>query len=275
MRMLWLFVAMVAALPAHAAAERIVTLAPHLAELVCAAGGCGRLVGVARYTDYPAAAARVPQVSDAVTVNLEQVLALRPDLVLAWDGGTAPDTVTRLRELGLRVEWVRIRALPEVADALWHLGGLMQTPAAAASAVNQYYRQLDRLRNRYVQAAPIRVMYQIEHSPIYTLSALSPINQAIQLCGGQNVFAELPQISTAVSQEAVLAVDPEVVVFARQDNEAAIRAQWARWPQAKAQKRSNLYAIDADLLARQSPRLLDGVEQLCKALDQARAKLGN
>ena len=278
MRALLLLAALLAAQPALAAqtgqiaVQRIVTLAPHLAELVCAAGGCERLVGVARYTDYPAAAARVPQVSDAVSVNLEQVLALRPDLILAWDGGTAPDIIARLRGLGLRVELVRIRGLPEVADALWELGTLLQTRAAAAAAVNRYYRQLDDLRNRYVRAVPLRVMYQIEHSPIYTLSALSPINQAIELCGGQNVFAGLPQISAAVSQEAVLAADPEVVVFAQQDNEAAIRAQWARWPQASAQKRGNLYAINADLLARQAPRLLDGVEQLCAALDAARAK---
>ena len=273
--MRWLLLlACLAAAPAQAAAQRIVTLAPHLAELVCAAGGCDRLVGVARYTDYPEAAAKVQQVGDAVAVNLEQVLALKPDLVLVWDGGTAPDTIRRLRGLGLNVEGIKVQKLTEVADALWRLGDLMQTRRAAATAVNRYYQQLDLLRNRHRNSAAVRVFYQIERSPMYTISARSPISEVIELCGGRNVFADLPQIAGAVSSEAVLAANPDAVVFARQDGDAAIRAQWARWPDTRAQKLGNLYAIDGDLVARQSPRLLDGAQQLCEALEAARVKLG-
>lgn len=251
---------------------RIVTLAPHLAELVCASGGCERLVGVSRYTDYPARAAALPQIGDAATVNLEQVLALKPDLVLAWDGGTPPDNIARLRALGLRVELVRVRSLKEIADALWQIGGWMNTRVAAGIAVNLYYGHLDNLRKRYWQALPLRVMYQIEHNPIFTVSSLSPIDEAIRTCGGRNVFENLPRVAPVVSLEAVLAADPEVVVFAQQDNGVAIRELWARWPQATAQKNGNLYAVDADLLARQSPRLLDGIELLCKVFDLVRAK---
>lgn len=254
------------------AATRIVTLAPHLAELVCAAGGCEKLVGVSRYTDYPARAAALPQVGDAATVNLEQVLALQPDLVLAWDGGTPPDNIARLRALGLRVETVRVRSLKEIADALWQIGGWMNTRVAAGISVNLYYGHLDKLRRRYWQALPLRVMYQIEHNPIFTVSSLSPIDEAIRTCGGRNVFENLPRVAPVVSLEAVLAADPEVVVFAQQDNGVAIRELWARWPQATAQKNGNLYAVDADMLARQSPRLLDGIEQLCKVFDLVRAK---
>lgn len=254
------------------AAERIVTLAPHLAELVCAAGGCERLVGVVKHTDFPERAARTAQVGDALNINLEQTLALSPDLLLAWDGGTAVDTVQRLRGLGLRVEKVRVRSLAGVAEALTYVGGLMHTQTAAALAAQQYAQALGRLRQRYARARKLSVMYQVEHAPIYTIGAQSPIDEAIRLCGGENVFARLPQIAAAVSLESVLAADPEVVVFAQQDNQRAIRELWARWPQARAQKSGNLYAMDANLLARQSPRLLDGVEQLCQALDAARAK---
>lgn len=271
MRVVLMLAALLASGLSHAA-ERVVTLAPHLAELVCAAGGCNKLVGVANYTDFPAQAAQLPRIGDAITVNLEQVIALQPDLILAWDGGTPQGTVERLRKLGLRVETVRIRALDEVADALLSVGAYMQTPAAAALAVAAYQQRLQSMRRQYQQTTPLRVMYQIERDPIYTISALSPIDEAIRLCGGSNVFAKLPQIAGTVSLEAVLAADPQVVIFAQQDNERAIRELWARWPQAQAQKSGNIYAVDANLLARQSPRLLDGVEQLCRVLETARGK---
>ena len=272
MRFALLALALLCSSGAQAAAERIVTLAPHLAELVCASGGCAKLVGVVRYTEYPDSAAQLPKVGDAASVNLEALLALKPDLVLAWDGGTPVDLIIRLRQLGLRVETVRIRTLREVGDAMWHIGGLMQTQTSAALSVKLYHHRLDQLQRRYWQASRLEVMYQIEHDPIYTVNSLSPIHEALALCGGHNVFADVPHIATAVSLEAVLAANPEVVIFARQDNQVAIRAQWARFPQARAQHLGAIYAIDGSLLEHQSPRMLEGIAQLCSALDDARAK---
>ncbi|HVT37361.1 MAG TPA: cobalamin-binding protein [Nevskiaceae bacterium] len=272
MRALVLLLALLASGSAVAGAQRIVTLAPHLAELVCAAGGCDYLVGVVRYTDFPENAARLPQVGDAATVNVEALLALKPDLVLAWDGGTPPDTIVRLRGLGLRVEAVRVRTLREIGDALWQVGTLMQTQTAAALAVKLYHHRLDQLQVRYWQKPRLTVMYQIETGPIYTVNSLSPIHEALSLCGGQNVFSDLPRIASTVSVEAVLAANPQAVFYSRQDNAVAIREQWARFPQTRAQHVGAIYAVDGNLLEHQSPRMLDGIAQLCEALDDARAK---
>ncbi|MDR3417779.1 MAG: cobalamin-binding protein [Nevskia sp.] len=257
---------------AAAAAQRVVTLAPHLAELVCAAGACDRLVGVSVYSDYPPRVTRLPQVSDAASVNLEAVLALRPDLVLAWDGGTPSETVERLCGLGLRVEMLRVRGLDDVAAALERTGTLLGTEAAAHAAAQSYRQRLQGLRARWHGARPIRAVYQIETAPAYTVNRDSPISEAMSLCGGVNVFAGLPTLAAPVSAEAMLAARPEVVIFGGEENAAGIRTYWQRLSGAPAARLDNLYPVDANLLARAAPRVLDGVEQVCTVLDHARLR---
>jgi iron complex transport system substrate-binding protein len=257
------------------AADRVVTLSPHLAELVCAAGACDKLAGVVAYSDYPPEVRRRPQVGDAFAVNVEAVLALQPDLVLAWEGGTPREIQERLRGLRLRVEAVRVQGLDDVAAALRALGGWLGNDAQAEAAAQRYESRLQQMRLQQSGASPLRVLYQIERDPVYTISRDSPISQAMELCGGVNVFADLPQLAAPVSREAVLAVDPEVIVFSEQDDGAAIRRDWSRGPSVTAGRAGTLYAIDANLLARATPRLLDGAERLCAAFSDARAKLSS
>jgi iron complex transport system substrate-binding protein len=265
--LLSVFCATVAAAP-----QRVVTLAPHLTELVCAAGACDRLVGVSAYSDYPPQVQKLPQISDAASVNLEAVLGLRPDLVLAWDGGTPPETVARLRDLGLRVVPLKVRGLDDVAAVLEQTGAVLGTQAAAHQAAEAYRTRLAALRARWRGAAPIRALYQIETAPAYSVNHDSPISEAITLCGGVNVFADLPRIAAPVSAEAMLAARPEAVLYGGEENAQAMRDYWARLAGAPAQRLGNLYAVDGNLLGRYGPRLLDGVEQVCAALDQARAR---
>jgi len=264
---LLLLLALVAA-PAGAA-ERVVTLAPHLAELVCAAGACDKLVGVAKYTDEPGAQDK-PRIGDAFSVNPEALLALRPDMVLAWNGGTAPQLIERVQALGIPVRWVTVRRLDDVARSISELGALLGRRPVAEQAAAAYRQRLAGLRERYRGRAPLRVFFQLELQPMFTLGARSPVSEAISLCGGVNVFAQLPQLSAPVGMEAVLAAGPEVIVFGRQEKTAEIRAFWKRWPLVRAVAHHQLYEIDSATLTRQSPRVLDGIEELCGVLDRAR-----
>jgi iron complex transport system substrate-binding protein len=261
----------VAGLRPAAAADRVITLSPHLAELACAAGGCGKLVGVVAWSDFPAEVTRLPQVGDAWAVSVEQVVGLRPDLVLAWEGGTPRETIERLRGLGLRVEAVAIRTLEDVPGALRRIGTLLGAADAGAVAT-QYEARLRTLRAQHVHDPKLRVLYQIEANPPYSINRDSPISQAIELCGGVNLFADLPTLAAPIDREAILARDPQVVLYTRQDNVAAIREFWRRAPAVAATRAGTLYVLDGNLLDRATPRLLDGVEQLCDALSDARAK---
>ncbi|MDB5987683.1 MAG: cobalamin-binding protein [Nevskia sp.] len=255
------------------AAARIVTLAPHLAELVCAAGGCERLVGVSARSDYPPSVLKLPQIGDAFAVNLEVILNLHPDLVLAWDGGTPPDTIARLRGLGLPVQAVAARGLDGVGDSLETVGGWIGTASVAQAAAQAYRARLAAQRQRWHGAAPIRVVYQIETAPAYTINGASPISEAIAVCGGINVFAALPTLAAPVSPESMLAARPDVVLYGGEDNQSAVRAYWQRLKGSTAQRNDTLYAINADWLARATPRLLDGVDEVCAKLDDARRRI--
>lgn len=252
------------------AAERVVALAPHLAELVCAAGACDQLVGVGEYTDAPAQAARLPKVGSAFAVNLEALLAVQPSYVLVWDGGTPATQVDRLRKLGLRIEPVRIRDLDEIAVALERIGAALGHADAARAAAQAYRQRLAALRAQYRDRPRLRVFYQIDSGPVYTVNRDSPIHAALQLCGADNVFAGLPTVSAAVSAEVVLAADPDVVVYTSFEDERAIAAYWARLKGARAAAPERRVTVDANLLTRQSPRVLDGIAALCAGLDRVR-----
>ncbi|MGQ0698100.1 MAG: cobalamin-binding protein [Panacagrimonas sp.] len=262
---------MLPAAPAQAA--RVITLSPHLAELVCAAGACDQLVGVVRHSDYPEPVKNLPQVGDAVAVNAEAVLALQPDLILAWDGGTPVRIIEQLRRLGLPVQLIRVRTLEEVGLALLRVGALLGTEDAACAAEIDYRTRLLALRQRYAKSTPIRVMYQLDPDPVFTINRLSPISEAIQLCGASNVFADYTQLAGPVSREAVLATDPDAIVFGIQDDAQGIRAGWLRFAHLRAVRAGNLIAVDSNTLARATPRMAEGAEALCAALDAARARL--
>lgn len=253
------------------AAERVITLAPHLAELVCAAGGCPSLVAVGAYSDYPPEVAALPQVGDVAQLNLEAVLALKPTRIIAWQGGTPAAQLARLQTLRLPVTSLRIEKLDDVASALEELGMVLGTPAVAQAAAARYRQQLQTLRAAHAQLPPLRVLYQIETAPVYSVNRQSPISEAITLCGGVNVFAGLPTLAAPVSDEAVLAARPQLVVHGPGDT-VAVSAYWARFAKA-ARVQPRRVAIDPDLLARSGPRLVQGVQQLCDALDGLRETL--
>jgi iron complex transport system substrate-binding protein len=268
-------VAALASLAASAApAPRIVSLAPHLTEIAYAAGAGGTLVGTVEYSDYPAAARALPRVGDGWRVDLERVLALRPDVVLAWSSGTPRATIERLQALRLRVVEVPTYRLADVPAALRSLGDLAGTRAVAEPAATRFEAEVRRLREQHAGARPVTVFVQIDDEPLFTVNSRHVISEVVELCGGRNVFAELPQIAPQVDTEAVLARDPQVIL-STDDTVADPRAQWLRWPKLAAVRYGTIYALPSDTVARASPRLVEGVKAVCVALDDGRRRIAS
>lgn len=260
---------------AAASPQRVVTLAPHLAELVCAVDRCDSLVGVAAHSDVAGSGVRPAQIGDAFNVNLEAVLGLRPTLVLAWADGTPRQLIERLRALGPEVETIQVRRLDDVAEALRQVGQVLAAEGAAERASQDYRAKLQALRDRYRDRPRLRVFYQIETAPAFSISRDSPISEVLDLCGADNVFADLPTVAATVSMEAVLAARPQAVVFSVQDGADAIAAYWARLPGlAPADPRFRV-AVDGNALTRQAPSVLRGVAEVCEGLDRVRAQLSS
>lgn len=256
-----------------APARRIVSLAPHLTENLFAAGAGDRLVGVVEYSDHPEAARRIPRVGGYALPDLEGIVARRPDLVLAWAGGTPAAVVERLRGLGLTVFQMQQDRLGDIPAGIEQLGRLAGTETAAGAAAARFRERLAALRQRHARQAPVSVFYQVWHQPLLTVGGGQIINEAIRLCGGRNVFEALPGLAPAVSVEAVLAADPEAIVASGMGRDTPVGLEdWRRWTRLKAVARDNLFFVPADLMQRASPRLLDGAERLCRHLDTARAR---
>jgi iron complex transport system substrate-binding protein len=254
-------------------ARRVVTLAPHATELVFAAGAGERIVGASDYSDYPPAAKAIPRVASNRQIDTERLLALRPDLLVAWQGGNAERQLEPLRRLGVPIYQSEPKSLDDIADEVERLGRLTGTEASARPAAAALRTRLAALARRYRGRAPVRVFYQVSDQLLYTLNGRQIVSDAIRLCGGVNVFADLAALAPMVSVEAVLQKNPEVIVRSGQGAEAAAGlAMWKRTPALLAAQRGNLYTVNADLMTRAGPRMVDGAEALCGLLEQARQK---
>lgn len=255
------------------AARRIISLTPHLTELLFAAGAGERVVGTVDYSNYPEQARRIPRIGDSAQLDLERIVALRPDLVLVWRDGNAQRQLDKLLQLGIPVFYNEPRRLPDIARSIEQLGQLAGTEAVALQAARAFNARLAELRRRYSDRAPVSLFFQIWDRPLLTVNGEHLISDTIRLCGGRNVFAGLESLTPAVSMEAVLASDPEAIVgMAAEAGQIGNLEAWKQWPRMRAVARGNLFLIDSDLIGRNTPRILDGAEALCEQLDTARAR---
>jgi len=251
-------------------ARRIVSLAPNITELLFAAGAGDRVVGVTEFSDYPEAAQSVTRVGSGAGLDLEAILALRPDLVVAWQSGNPAGQVERLRSLGINLFISEPRQLLDVPDTLLRLGRLAGTEAAAQASADSFKRRYEQLRQAYAQRPEVSVFYQIWERPLMTLNGEHLFSDVLRLCGGHNVFAELPALAPQVDVEAVLAADPEVIIVAVDGEDSPLLAAWRRWPSLSAVRQGHLYGIARERLVRNTPRILDGAGELCVILEGAR-----
>ena len=254
-----------------APARRIVTLAPHLTELMFAAGAGDRIVGTVAYSDFPAAAQRIERVGDAGALDLERLAALRPDLVVVWLGGTPQRQLDVLAGLGLPLYYQQPRNLESIADSLERFGTLAGTSAIASPAAARFRERLAALAARHRGSAPVDVFHQVWDRPLMTVGGTHLISQVIALCGGRNIFEALVTLAPVVSAEAVLDADPQVIGGPGTGSlrEAGLGA-WLDWPQMRAVARGNLYVVPPDLISQAGPRVLDGAERVCSAIERAR-----
>lgn len=254
-------------------AQRIASLAPHITEQLYAAGAGARIVGTIEYSDYPEAANRIPRIGSSAGIDLEGLLALRPDLVVAWKSGNPARQVERLRELGLPVFISEPRKLEDVALSIERLGRLAGTDATAQRAARDFRAQLDSLRARRGGHPPVTVFYQVLDPMLITVNGKHMVSDILRLCGGQNVFADLPILASRVEIEAVLAANPEAILAGGTDQAwQDWRTRWHGWTTLRAVRKDNLFYIPVDIIHRHGPRLLQGAEAVCRALEQARAR---
>lgn len=252
-------------------ASRVVSLAPHMTEIAFAAGAGGQLVGAVTYSDYPDAAKAIARVGSYDNVSYESLVALKPDLVLAWRSGNGDEIIKRLESLGLAVYVDEPRMLQDVARSLRGVGKLTGNEATAEAAAQEFLQQLSRLRETYSAREEISVYYQIWDEPLLTLNGDHLISDVVRLCGGRNVFADAPALVSRISVESVVRADPQVIIASGMDKARPEWLDaWRKWTSMTAVKNDQLFFVPPDVLQRHTPRIIEGATQVCEQLQQAR-----
>lgn len=254
---------------APAAATRIVTLSPHLAELMFAIQADDLLVGVSAYSDFPTEVTLLPVIGDAFNIDQEQLTILEPDLLLAWETGTPAHVVDDLSARGFRVEVIATKGLAGVPSALRTMGVLTSRQELANAAASSFEYELQALVDESLELTPISVFYQVDARPLYTINGDHYISELIETCGGTNIFSDLDGLAPLVSVEAVLDREPEVIL-ASSDAGLGAFLEWDRWTDIAANKYGNRFLMPANEIGRPTPRLLIAARAVCNALAEGR-----
>ncbi|WP_230419420.1 cobalamin-binding protein [Undibacterium griseum] len=252
-------------------AQRVISLSPHVTELIFAAGGGDKIVGTVSYSDYPAAAKEIPRIGDNRLLDMERIMAMKPDLLVIWMHGAFDKQLDLLRQSGVPFFFSEPQRLTQIPETLQKLGSLLGTETQAQQAAAEFKQQLQQLSAQYAGRPQVRTFYQVWHQPLYTLNGHHIVSDAIRLCGGENIFNKLTTAAPVVSTEAVLQENPEVIISAESANQRSNgMAQWKTLTTLLAVRNQNLVTINGDLMNRPGPRIIDGARAICEALEQAR-----
>ncbi|CCQ09408.1 Vitamin B12 ABC transporter, B12-binding component BtuF [Pseudoalteromonas luteoviolacea B = ATCC 29581] len=252
-------------------AQRIVALAPHIVENLFVIGAGDRIVGTVDYADYPRAARDIPRIGGYHGIVLEKLLALEPDVVIAWQTGNKKDDLAKIAALGIPVVYSHAEHIRDVATELRRFGELTGLAAQAEYAALEFERRFAKIHTRYQNSTSLRVFYQLWPEPMMSINKDTWIHQLLELCHVENVFAEASNDYPQLSLENVLHSKPDVIVAPIEKTKQHVTfIDWQTWPEIAAGKYNQVIQVDADLLHRYSTRVLAGVEDLCAKLDTSR-----
>lgn len=262
--------------------QRIITLAPHLSELVDSAGGSERLVGVSAYSNFPTLVKQLPITSDARSIDLEKMKSLRPDLIIYWRGGTSESQIQSIKKtFNKDVQFIAVepKKLGDIATDIETIGKVLGTELIAKKNAAALRLKISELRNtensqnkqQNISQKKVKVFYQVWAQPLMTLNKDHIIGDIIQLCGGEQLFANEKILVPTVSREAVIKANPDII-FTAVDN-TRMSSDWSMWssfPQLSANKNKALIDLDGDIISRPSPRIMQGAQKICAEINRLR-----
>ncbi|USE35377.1 cobalamin-binding protein [Endozoicomonas sp. SCSIO W0465] len=255
---------------------RIISLSPGSTELLFAAGAGDRVIAVDQHSDYPTNVFRLPRVGGYPNINVEAIVGMSPDLVVIWKGGDSPTVIQQLESLGVNTFHVNAVNFAGIEQALLGLGTIAGTTEQARKTVAAFQQRLAGLRRQYSEQRPLSVFFEIWRTPLMTVGNGLAINDVITLCGGRNIYGELAERTPRVGIESLISRNPQVIIGSNPKGDTpetrkALLDYWSQWQNLQAVERHQLFSVPSDLIARPTPRILDGAEMICRQLQAVRS----
>ncbi len=252
-------------------AQRIISLAPHITEMLYSAGAGDKIVGVVAYSDFPKAALNLPVIGNYNAINLEEIIELKPDLIIGWQSGNRLQDIQRLKELGFKVLQSDVTLLDDIPNEIERLGQLAGTQLHALAVANRLRQRLSEIRQHYQHLEPISSFYQIWNNPIITMNGTQFISQALNTCGATNIYSDLKPLTAEVSLESVLQRNPQVFLLGGQQafQEGWLKS-WQKYSSLQAVKQHQIYLLNNNLFQRPTARLINALSELCQDIETAR-----
>ena len=244
------------------AAQRVVSLAPSLNEIVVELQADDLLVGVLDGGERPAALEHLPSVGRYGQLNMERLLALQPDLLLLWPGSVSPAQREQLQTFGIAMLVLEPHSMAELAQHFEQIGARLGRAEQGRQLRQRFEAGLLELAERYRREQPVRVFYQVWNQPLYTVGGKQVISDALRICGARNLFDDLDLPAPQVSVEAVLQRDPEVILAGSPEQ----LQSWQPWTQLAAVRNQRLLVLPDKGLERPSFQMLAATGSLCQLL---------
>ncbi len=252
-------------------AQRIISLAPNITEVLFHIGAGEQIVGADEYSNYPEQAKQIMRVNNHAAANYELILSLQPDVVIAWQSGNGDKIINRIRQLGIPIFVIETRSLEDIPNLFARFGALSGHIENAELKAESFSRRLSLLREQNSAKSEVRTFYQIWDEPLITLNGKHMVSSVIELCGGRNIFADAIPLVPYVNIESIVAADPQVIIAGGSKEEKPYWFDsWRKWEQISAVRDRHVYLIPADLMQRHSVRILDGAELMCDFFERAR-----
>jgi len=249
--------------------QRIVSIAPGATEMLFAAGAGQRVIATSEFSDEPAEAKKIPRIGDSNAIDMERVVALQPDVVVVWEGGSNAAQVNRLESLHVPLYRQKVEKLTDIPVSLRRLGALADTRAIADKAALDIETRLARLEKRYGKSTGPTVLLEVWNRPIYTVGATHMMTDSLRLCGARNVFADLKDQGPSIDTEAIIGRDPDIIVAVAPPGVAREwLAEWKRFGTMRAVKNGRLVPFEDQRLSRLGPSAIAGTEALCEAINR-------
>ena len=251
-------------------AQRVISLSPHITELLYAAGAKEKIIAAVDYSNFPPEAENLPRVGSGYQLDLEAITGLKADLIVGWESGNNPAQLEQLKKMGFKLYLSEPKNLRGIAKNLRDLGALLGNKTNADQQADDFLAELEKLETENNSRIKPKVFYQVWDKPLFTVNGKHMISRVIELCGGENIFKELTALSPQVDIEAIIARNPQLIIAGLSKERESWLSDWKKWTSIDAVKNNQLYGINADLIVRQTPRILLGAKKMCEQIAQAR-----